>query len=97
MNFSRFSLVLRLPLALFLCSQLVFLSGDGPLGDYFASSAGEVVAFDEREDANPFDAGLSVAKFEDALIQPSDVVLSGLGTVSQGTALDLRATGPPTV
>ncbi|MDA1024083.1 MAG: hypothetical protein O2817_12195 [Proteobacteria bacterium] len=97
MRLSRLSLVLRLPLAALLCSQLVFFSGDVPRGDYYASSAEEVVAFDERDDGKSSNAGLPAATFEQALIQASDLVLSGFGYVPQGIAPDLRATGPPTV
>ncbi len=97
MRFSRLSLVLRLPLAALLCSQLVFFSGDVPRGDYYASSAEEVVAFDERDDSKSFDAGLSVIPFEQDLIQQFEQFLSGLGHAPQGITLDLHATGPPTV
>jgi len=97
MRFGRLSLMLRLPLAVLLCSQLVFLGGDIPRGDYYASSAEEVVSFDERDDGKSFDAGLSAATFEQDLIQASGLVLSGLGYAPQGITPDLRATGPPTV
>jgi len=97
MRLSRLSLVIRLPLAVLLCSQLVYFSGDVPRGDYYASSVVEVVAFDERDDGKSFDAGLPVALFEQALIQPFELYLSGFGYVPQGITPDLRATGPPTV
>jgi len=97
MHFSRLSLVLRLPLAILLCSQLVYLRDSVPLGDYFASFAEEVIAFDNGEDRKSFGAGLPVVISKDSFTQHSDLVYAGLGDVRQGITLDLRATGPPAV
>lgn len=97
MSFSRLSFVLRLPLAAILCWQLVFIGGDIPRGDYYASSVEEVVAFEESDDDRSFDVGLPVSFFEGVLIQASEPILSGFGYQLQGIAPDLHATGPPTV
>lgn len=97
MNFSRLSLFLRLPLAVLICSQLVFLSGNVSLDEYFVASAEEVVSFDEREENASSDVVLPVAAQGNALTGHSEKVSSGLGSVPEGAALDLHATGPPTV
>jgi len=97
MSFSHLSLVLRLPLAAILCWLLVFLGGDIPRGDYYASSVEEVVVFEERDDDWSFYVDLPVSFFEDALIQSSEPILKGFGYQLQGIAPDLHATGPPTV
>lgn len=96
MSLGRLSLFLRLPLAVLICSQLVYLSGNFSLDDYFVISAEEVVAFDERNDNKFFNAGLPVVPFKDALIQQADKVSLGLGSAPGDATLELHATGPPT-
>ncbi len=95
MSFSRLSIFLRLPLAVLICGQLVYLSGGFSLDDYFVSSAEAVVAFDERDDKKFFAAGLPVTPFKDALIQQAGKVSLGLGSVPEDATFELHATGPP--
>jgi len=97
MSLLRLSLFLRLPLAVLICGQLVFLGGSFSSGDYFVLSAEEVVVLDERDDKKFFDAGLPGTTFKDALIQLADKVSLGLGYVPRDATLELRATGPPNV
>jgi hypothetical protein len=95
MDFSRLYLLLRLPLAVLICSQLVSLGGDFPPDDYLISPDEVAYTFDERDDNKPFDVGLPVVNFKDALIQHSNWVSLDLGYVSKSATLELRATGPP--
>ncbi len=95
MSFSRLSLLLRLPLAVLICGQLVYLGGDLSSDDHWVSSEAAAVVFDERDDRESSDTGLPVAAFMDFLTQRFDWVKSGLGNVSGNATLDPRATGPP--
>ena len=95
MGFRRLSLMLRLPLAVLICSLLVCVGGNFPPDDYLAAIEKVEVPFDERDDKESFDRGLSVVIFQDALIQHSDWASLDLGYVSQGGPLELRSTGPP--
>ncbi len=95
MSFSRLSVLLRLPLAVLICSQLVYLGSDLSSDDHWVASEEVVVAFDERDDNESSDTGFPVVTFKDALIQHFDWVMLGLGNVSESAALELRATGPP--
>ncbi len=95
MSLRRFSLFLRLPLAVLICSQLVYLSGNSPPDEFLASPEEVSVTLDELGDDKSFDVGLPIVIFETTLNQHSDWVLSDFGHVSQGAALERRATGPP--
>ncbi len=95
MNFSRLSVLLRLPLAALICSQLVFLGADLSSDDHWVSSEEVVVVSDERDDSESSGTGLPVATLKVLLIQPFDWAMLGLGNVSDSAALELRATGPP--
>ena len=97
MDFSRLFLLLRLPLAVLICSQLVFLGGNVSPEDYLVSPGEVEVLLDERDDKKSFDVGLPVFIFEDALIRPFEWVSLDLGHVSGGVNLELHATGPPDV
>ena len=97
MGFNRLYLLLRMPLAVLICIQLVFLGGDFPPDDYLTSPDEVADIFDEREDNKSFDAGLPAVIFKDALIQHSNWVSLDLGYLSQIATLELRATGPPNV
>ncbi|NQU61617.1 MAG: hypothetical protein HQ512_10855 [Rhodospirillales bacterium] len=96
MNFSRLSLLLRLPLVVLFCGQLAYLGDNVPQDDYLTSAEQVVVSFEERDDNTSFDVGLPVDIFDDALIQQSDWVSWDLGYVANAT-LELHATGPPNV
>jgi len=100
MSFRRLSLLLRLPLAVLIFSQLVYLGGDFPPDDYLTSPYEVVVAFDELEDNKSFDKSFDVALpvviNKDALIQHSNWVSLGLGYAFKATS-ELHATGPPNV
>lgn len=97
MGFGRLYLLLRLPLVVLICSQLVFFGGDFPPDDYLTSPDEVADIFDERDDNKPFGVGLPDVIFKDALIQHSGWVSLDLVNVSQGAPLELRATGPPKV
>jgi len=97
MGFRRLTLLLRLPLAVLLCSLLVCLGGNFPPDDYLAVTEKVADTFDERDDKKSFGVGLPVVIYEDDLIQHSDRVSLDLGNVSQGDTLELHATGPPNV
>ena len=97
MSFSRLFLLLRLPLAVLLCGLLVCLGGTFPPDDYLASPGEVELILDERDDNKPFDGGLPVVIFEDALNQHFNWVSLDLGNMSEGVPLELRATGPPIV
>ena len=87
--------MLRQPLAVLICCQLVFLGVTFPPDDYLASPGEAEVIFDERDDNKSFDVGLRVVIFEDVLIQRFAWVLLDPGYISQGVTLELHATGPP--
>ena len=99
MSFRRLSLMLRVPLAVLLCGQLVFLGGDFPPDDYLTSPNEVAVTFDELEDNKSFDksfdVGLPGVILEDDLNQHFAWVSLDLGNVPQGVTLELHATGPP--
>ncbi len=95
MSLSRLSLLLRVPLVALIFGQLAFLGGTLPPDDSLAPTEEISVTFEERDDNKPFDAGLPVVIFEDALIRFSGWVLPDLGHVSPGATLELHATGPP--
>ena len=87
--------MLRLPLAVLVCSLLVCVGGNFPQDDYLATFEKVEATFDERDDNKSFDGGLPVVIFKDALIQHFAWVSLDLGNVPQGAPLELRATGPP--
>ena len=97
MDFSRLFVLLRLPLAVLICSQLVFLGGNVSPEDYLVSPGEVEVLLDERDDKKSFDVGLPVDIYEDALIRPFEWVSLNPGHVSDGVTLERHATGPPNV
>jgi len=97
MRFNRLTLLLRLSLTVLFFGQLVFLGSGFSPGDYMIAPEEVADTFDKRDDNKSFDVGLPIVTFKDALTQHSDLVSLDLGHVSQGTPLELRATGPPIV
>ena len=75
MSFNRLSLFLRLPLAVLISSQLVYLSGNFSLDAYFVSYVEKVFVFDERDDKKFFDADLPLANSKIALYQPAKIII----------------------
>jgi len=90
-------MLLRLPLAVLIFSQLVYLGGNPSSDGYLISSEEVAVSFSERDDSKSSYLGLPGGTFKDALIQHFDWISLGLGYVLQGAVLELRATGPPNV
>jgi len=92
---SRFSLLLYLPLAILISSQLVFLNGNLPQDDYLASSEQAVAGFSGQDESKSPDAGLGVDVHGNARIEYSESVLFDLAHALQRVPLEFRATGPP--
>jgi hypothetical protein len=95
MSFSRLSVLLRLPLAVLICSQLVYLGSDLSSDDHWVSSGEVMVVFEEREVSESSDTGLPAVAAVDFSTQRFDWAMLGLGNVSESAVLDLRATSPP--
>ena len=97
MDFSRLSLLLRLPLAVLVCGLLFCFCLYPPPGDSFAINVEVEDAFDERDGEKPFNGALPVASFKLALIEQFNWVSLGRGYAPQVVPLELHATGPPHV
>lgn len=96
MDFSRFFLLLRLPLVALVCGLLVGLPGNYSQGDHWVNAQEATEYLDERDDNTSFGAVSPVVIIEDALIQLSNWVSLELGYAFKA-ASELHATGPPTI
>lgn len=97
MSFKRFSLLLRVPLIVLTCSQLVYLNGAFFPDDFLPSPNEEAVSFDENNDNKSLDVGLPVVIFKNAQYQHTDGILLELGYQFSSATPELHATSPPNI